>query len=113
VKASNYILPNPDLCLELDDSIKNTAVIEHLYQGVKPKIAKMLRAHNQRHLEDFVELAKQIERGIDEFELNGHSPNKTESELSSLMKNFGEMLKDVTRTLRDTRYHRHNNATFV
>jgi hypothetical protein len=112
MKASNYILPNRDLCLKLDDSIKDAAMIEHLYQGMKPEIAKMLRAHNPRHL-DFVELAKQIERGIDEFELNGHSPNKTESELSSLMKNFGEMLKDVTRTLRDTRYHRHNNATFV
>jgi hypothetical protein len=46
-------------------------MIEHLYQGMKPEIAKMLRAHNPRHLVDFAELAKQIEQGIDEFELNG------------------------------------------
>jgi hypothetical protein len=109
----NYILAKRDLCLELDASMKDVDMIEHLYQGMKPEIAKTLRAHNPRNLDDFVELAKQIERGIDEFELNGHSLNKTESELTSLMKNFGEMLKDVTRTLRDTSIQRHNNATFT
>jgi hypothetical protein len=109
----NYILAKRDLCLELDDSMRDADMIEHLYQGMKPEIAKMLRAHNPRHLNDFVEMAKQIERGIDEFELNGNPSNKTESELSYLMKNFGEMLKDVTHTLRDTRNQKHNNATFV
>jgi transposase InsO family protein len=109
----NYILAKRDLCLELDESMRDPDMIEQLYQGMKPEIAKMLRAHNPRRLTEFIELAKQIERGIDEFELNDHSSNKAESELASLMKNFGEILKDATRTLRETNNQRHNNATFV
>jgi hypothetical protein len=89
--------------------MRDAEMIEQLYQGMKSEIAKMLRAHNPHHLVDFVELAKQIERGIDEFEINIYTPNKTECELSSLIKNFGEMVNDVTNSHVTCSYVRHVN----
>jgi hypothetical protein len=35
----NSILTKRDLCLELDDNMKDVDMIEHLYQGMKPEIA--------------------------------------------------------------------------
>jgi hypothetical protein len=58
----NYILAKRDLCLELDDSMSDQDMIEHLFQGIKPEIAKMLRADAPKNLNQFIDLAKQIER---------------------------------------------------
>jgi hypothetical protein len=38
----NYILVKRDLCLELDDRMSDSDLIEYLFQGLKPEIAKML-----------------------------------------------------------------------
>jgi hypothetical protein len=109
----NYILAKRDLCLELDGSMSDRDMIEHLFQGMKPEIAKMLRAHAPKNLNQFIDLAKQIERGIDEFESNGSLSSKPVAELSSLMRDFGTMLRDVTLNLKNVNNQRHNNASFL
>ncbi len=92
----NYILAKRDLCLELIDGMSDRDMIEPLLQGMKPEIAKMLRTAPSR-LEEFIDLAKHIERGIDEFDISGSTETvKTVIEPSSFMKDFVAMLKDVT-----------------
>ncbi len=109
----NYILAKRDLCLELDDSMSDRDMIEHLFQGMKPEIAKMLRAHAPKNLNQFIDLAKQIERGINEFESNDSLSSKPVAELSSLMRDFGTMLRDVTSNLKNVNNHGHNNASYL
>ncbi len=56
----NYILAKRDLCLELDDSMSDQDMIEHLSQGMKPEIANMLRAHAPKNLNQFIDLTKHL-----------------------------------------------------
>jgi hypothetical protein len=88
-------------------------MIEHIFQGMKAEIAKMLRAHAPSRLEQFIDLAKYIEYVIDDFEVNGSTEtDKSVKELSSLMKDFGAMLKDLTHSIQNANNNRYNNASF-
>jgi hypothetical protein len=109
----NYILAKRDLCLELNDSMSDRDMIQYLFQGMKPDIAKMLRAHGPKNVNQFIDLAKQIERGIDEFDNNGNSNYRPVTELSTLMRDFGTMLRDATLNLKRANNERRNNASFL
>jgi hypothetical protein len=107
----NYILTKRDLCLELDDRMKDSDLIEYLFQGLKPEIAKLLRSHAPRNLDSFIKYAKQIERGIEESE-DFHEENKTSSDLFNLMYDIEEAMQEITQALRNSDNYIYSNAAF-
>jgi hypothetical protein len=107
----NYILAKRDLCLELNDGMSETDLIEYLFQGLKPEIAKMLRSHEPRNLNTFITLAKQTEHAIEEYD-NTYVENKTHSDLTLLMRDFEDAMKEIYNELRNYDNHIYSNAAF-
>jgi hypothetical protein len=62
--VSNYILEKRILCMKLHNQMSDKEVIENIYEGIHPELSKMLYAFSYENLEDFLEKARNIEKGL-------------------------------------------------
>lgn len=62
--VANYITAKRALCLRLNAQMAAADVMEHLFEGFLPAIARTLRALDPQNLDDLIEQAKHGEHGI-------------------------------------------------
>jgi hypothetical protein len=91
--------------------MSDSDLIEYLFQGLKPEIAKMLISHAPRNLDSLIMFAKQIERGIEEC-YNVFAENKTHLDISTFIRDFKEVMEEISHELRNSDNHMYSNAAF-
>ena len=118
----NYILAMRDLCYELDNAMSDEDVLEHIYRGMNPEIAKLVRSHGPQTIDNFTDKAKAAERGIEVCEAFSNSAKiNSESQIAVALQHFGENIgdaikesfKEMTHDLKKLNLNKQNNVAFA